>query len=83
MKKVGVSWGGQPKTNSAAPSASVIPISEPRVVQDRDYVTYWPQPGETGEQRAGRDKSERLEVLGFAQRKPKLGNLSEGWGERG
>lgn len=69
--------------NWAAPSASVIPIPEPRVVQDRDYVTYWPQPGETGERRAGRDKSERLEVLGSAQRKPKLGNLSEGWGERG
>lgn len=66
--------------NWAAPSASVIPIPEPRAVQDRHYVTYWPQPGETGERR---DKSERLEVLGFTQRKPKLGNLSEGWGERG
>lgn len=36
-----------------------------------------------GPSRESRDKSERLEVLGFAQRKPELGNLSEGWGERG
>lgn len=78
-----MSWGRQPKMNRAAPSASVIPIPEPRAVQDGDYVTYWLQPGETGERRAGRDKSERLKVLGFAQRKPELGNLREGWGERG
>lgn len=48
MKKVGVTWGRRPKMNWAAPSASVIPIPEPRAVQDRDYVTYWPQPGEQG-----------------------------------
>ena len=78
-----MSGGRRPKMNWAAPIASVISIPEPRVVQDGDYVTYWLQPGETGERRAGRDKSERLEVLRSAQRKPELGNLSEGWGERG
>lgn len=56
MKKVGVSWGERPKMNWAAPSASVIPIPKPRLVQDGDYVTYWAQPGETGE-RAGINQS--------------------------
>lgn len=39
MRKVGVSWEKQPKLSWAAPSASVIPIPEPRAVQDGDYVT--------------------------------------------
>lgn len=83
-----MSWGRQPKTNWAPPSASVILIPAPRVVQDEDYVTYWPQPGGTGERRArinqGKDKSEQCSGgARSAQRKPELGNLSEGWGGEG
>lgn len=34
-----MSWEKQPKLSWAAPSASVIPIPEPRAIQNRDYVT--------------------------------------------